>query len=324
MKFSIIVPIYKVEKYLPQCIESVQDQSYDDYELILVDDGSPDQCPEICDAYAKNNPHIKVIHKPNGGLSAARNTGIDAATGDYVIFLDGDDCLNKNALNDLSANLGDSAADILIGNVLHWFEDEEIVYFDNKQLVDYSKNHSLSDLCEKYVEKNALIPWRAWQSIYRLDFIKKNQLLFDSDIIGAEDCDYFFRLCPFVKNYILSDCAIVKYRANREGSIVNAPSYKSIMGQFTVFKKLVDDCNKYKNPKAMKAYFSDKFANIIILVNGIQNIGEKKACLDYIKKNSYILSNCSKKPKYIAAKLIWAVLGYERGNSFLLKIQGKQ
>lgn len=323
MKFSIIVPIYKVEKYLPQCIESVQNQSYNDYELILVDDGSPDQCPKICEEYAKNDIHIQVIHKQNGGLSAARNTGITAAKGDYIIFLDGDDCLNDNSLDNLASELEGNRADILIGNVLHWFEEEEIIFFDNKWLVDYSKNRSLSDLCEIYVKKKALIPWRAWQSAYRLDFIKDHQLWFDADIIGAEDCDYFFKLLPFVKNYILSECAIVKYRANREGSIVNKPSYNSIIGQLFVFKKLFDASNEFTNPKIMKTYFSDKFTNIIILVNKIQNIDEKKACLNFIKTNRYILSHCTKKPKYIVARLLWAIYGFDRGNSLLSKIHGK-
>ena len=94
--FSIIIPIYNVEKYLVQCIESVLNQDYDDYELILVDDGSPDNCGEICDSYLNKNSNIRVIHKKNGGISDARNTGLKEAKGDYVIFIDSDDYICDN------------------------------------------------------------------------------------------------------------------------------------------------------------------------------------------------------------------------------------
>ena len=98
MLFSVIVPIYNIEKYLCRCIDSVLAQSFADYELILVDDGSPDRCPAICDAYAQKDARIKVIHKENGGLVSARQAGIREAVGDYVFHLDGDDAICDDAL----------------------------------------------------------------------------------------------------------------------------------------------------------------------------------------------------------------------------------
>ena len=91
MKISFILPVYKVEKYLDECVESIVSQTYRDIEVVLVDDGSPDNCPVLCDQWAKKDQRIKVVHKPNGGLSDARNAGLDNATGDYVIFVDSDD-----------------------------------------------------------------------------------------------------------------------------------------------------------------------------------------------------------------------------------------
>lgn len=88
---SIIVPVYKVEKYLRRCIQSIICQTYSNIEIILVDDGSPDRCPEICDEYASKDERIKVIHQENKGVSAARNAGLDAAKGEYVAFVDSDD-----------------------------------------------------------------------------------------------------------------------------------------------------------------------------------------------------------------------------------------
>ncbi len=98
MFFSVIVPVYKVEEYLPACVESVLNQTFSDFELILVDDGSPDSCGQICEDYAKNDSRIKVIHKPNGGLASARRAGIKEAEGDYVFNLDSDDLIENDTL----------------------------------------------------------------------------------------------------------------------------------------------------------------------------------------------------------------------------------
>lgn len=92
---SVVIPVYNVERYLPLCIDSVLNQDYTNYEVILVDDGSTDRCPEICDVYARNNPHIKVVHQVNTGQGEARNTGLDVVNGEYVFFLDSDDTIHS-------------------------------------------------------------------------------------------------------------------------------------------------------------------------------------------------------------------------------------
>lgn len=96
MKISFVIPVYKVEQYIEQCVDSVLNQTYKDIEVVLVDDGSPDNCPKMCDEYALEDNRIKVVHKPNGGLSDARNAGLSVATGDYVIFMDSDDFWTSN------------------------------------------------------------------------------------------------------------------------------------------------------------------------------------------------------------------------------------
>ena len=98
---SVIVPIYKVEKYLHRCVDSILNQSYTDFELLLIDDGSPDRCPQICDEYARQGDRIRVFHKSNGGLSDARNYGLDRMQGDYVSFIDSDDYVGPDYLKTL-------------------------------------------------------------------------------------------------------------------------------------------------------------------------------------------------------------------------------
>lgn len=135
MLFSVIVPIYNIEKHLKRCIESVLEQSYSDFELILVDDGSPDNCPEICDEYALKDSRIKVVHKQNGGLVSARKAGISLATGEYVFHLDGDDAICPNAL--------ESA--YLIINEMH----PDIVSFSYKKCVNGAVTQVVNDLIEE-------------------------------------------------------------------------------------------------------------------------------------------------------------------------------
>ena len=113
MFFSVIVPIYKVEKYLVRCIEGVLSQTFSDFELILVDDGSPDNCPAICDEYAKKDNRITVIHKENGGLVSARQAGIKIAKGEYVFHLDADDGVEKDALESAFEIISKTNADIV-------------------------------------------------------------------------------------------------------------------------------------------------------------------------------------------------------------------
>ena len=109
---SVIIPVYKAEKYLRESVESVLHQTYGRVEIILVDDGSPDSCPQICDAYAEEDERVKVFHKVNGGVSSARNMGLDQAKGEYVTFLDADDALKPDAMETLYFAIKDHGCDI--------------------------------------------------------------------------------------------------------------------------------------------------------------------------------------------------------------------
>ena len=117
MLFSIIVPIYKVENYLNQCVDSILGQTFQDFEIILVDDGSPDACPAICDEYAKKDSRIKVVHKENGGLSDARNAGIAVASGEYFIFIDSDDYIQPEMYEALYEAAVKHDADLVVSGI---------------------------------------------------------------------------------------------------------------------------------------------------------------------------------------------------------------
>lgn len=132
---SVIVPVYKIEKYLHRCIESILRQTYRNLEVLLVDDGSPDACPQICDAFAKKDPRVRVIHKENGGLSSARNAGLDQALGEYISFVDGDDYIHPNMIEDLYCALSESGADLAACNLQFVDEDGTEIQRDHNRML---------------------------------------------------------------------------------------------------------------------------------------------------------------------------------------------
>jgi len=143
-KVSVIVPIYKVEKYLDRCIQSIINQTYKNLEIILVDDGSPDNCPKMCDDWAKKDNRIIVIHKQNGGLSDARNFGLDVATGEYVTFVDSDDLLSITFIEKLVEISKEYNAEI-VSCGLQRFNDKIILENENIEIIEYNKKQSLEN-----------------------------------------------------------------------------------------------------------------------------------------------------------------------------------
>lgn len=173
---SVIVPIYKAEKYLRRCIDSILAQTYTDFELLLIDDGSPDRSGEICDEYAKQDSRVRVFHKPNGGVSSARNLGLDNAKGEWITFVDADDWVELNYLDNLL--LSDNA-DMVIGGVC-CCSSGRLLEFDDKI---YSGNALLN-----FINRNK--GYKAnppWGNLLRSSLIKDKNIRFDEVIRFGED-----------------------------------------------------------------------------------------------------------------------------------------
>lgn len=148
-ELSIIVPIYKVEKYLPKCIESILNQSFTDFELILVDDGSPDHCGLICDEYAGKDSRVKVIHQNNQGVSAARNAALDVAEGKYLGFVDADDWIEKDMYQTMLQTVFTSRADVVICGIQYFTENGILIREDLKGCKCFSQKELLINLYGK-------------------------------------------------------------------------------------------------------------------------------------------------------------------------------
>lgn len=220
-KISIIVPVYKVEQYLERCVNSLINQTYKNIEIILVDDGSPDQCPKMCDDYASEDSRIKVIHKKNGGLSDARNAGLRIATGEYVMYVDSDDYVEKNSCEKLIENaIGN--IDVIVGAC------REIsptgITFQQHTNLEENRTYTAKEYVLLSIKKNE---WYApaCLNLYRRAFLIDNNLYYK---VGYyfEDIEMLPRLflanptvryvnCPFY-NYVIREDSIMTSPVTQE------------------------------------------------------------------------------------------------------------
>lgn len=219
MKLSYIIPVYNVEKYLRQCVDSVLAQSIDDYEIILVDDGSPDNCPSICDEYKEKFPDIvKVIHKENGGLPAARNAGFEIAQGEYVYFLDSDDFLFDGMVSEVYEKAKKYNADIIQFSYKSYDEKKDAEY-DRHTVFDDSKIYShcdIEDMINNHMDDNILI--YVWRNLYRTEFLRENGIISDEKLKTMQDTPFNMEAFLKARTLVSLDKQVYCYRL-REGSI---------------------------------------------------------------------------------------------------------
>ena len=216
--FSIIVPIYNVEKYLRECVDSILTQSFTDFELILVDDGSPDNCPKICDEYAKQDNRVKVIHKENGGLVSTRKAGAKTAKGEYILCIDSDDWISNDYLKVFAEYIKKDNSDIICCGFVWSYKDKDINLPIKITPGKYNKNLIIKDLYPVLIEseKGEYFPPTICAKAFKSELYIKNQLYVDNKIKIGEDhactkpCVYYANSITIIK-----DC-MYYYRQNDE------------------------------------------------------------------------------------------------------------
>lgn len=236
IKISVIIPVYKVEQYLDDCIQSVFSQTYNNLEIILVDDGSPDNCPQMCDAYALQDKRVRVIHKENGGLSDARNVGLLVAEGEYVIFLDSDDYWQDN---DFIASLVEE---------LDRQPDVDMILFGRKDFYESSARYTTGVTVDvekvngkeikeafRYLIVNQLYSMSACTKMIKRDFLISNQIMFEKELLG-EDMDWSLQLWLKIKSVRAINIFSYIYR-HREQSITTTYNLKNVYDFVAILKK---------------------------------------------------------------------------------------
>lgn len=264
---SIIVPVYKVEKYLPQCIESLINQTLRNIEIILIDDGSPDHCGAMCDEYASKDERIKVIHKLNGGVSAARNDGLSAASGEWVLFCDSDDWIETAACEKLYRAGTENNADIVIGDMVEvlngtckykYVYREEFV-LSNKADIDYliQGNFYCSYCPLSHAKYSTAGIGTIWNKLFRRTLLINNNIYFDLLVKGYWDDAIFVSYCMSnAKKIVYIQQPIYNYRIIAT-SLTNSynPNIleinKSILLVWDEFLKIYDNDGRFS-----KSYYA--------------------------------------------------------------------
>lgn len=214
-QISIIVPVYNVEQYLPRCIDSILAQSFDDFELLLVDDGSTDSSGKICDNYTSKDERVYVVHKENGGVSSARNAGLDIAKGKWIYFVDSDDVILPNALETFMSYIKSKSKFVMAGFTI---SEENGILVEQPKGLKYCELSILEALKEMYVPSDFRYQGFLWCKLFKREVVQHNHLRFDERISFNEDrlfiveylccCnEYISYTTTPVYNYIMRDCS---------------------------------------------------------------------------------------------------------------------
>lgn len=255
LRFSIVVPIYNVEKFLDQCIKSILSQSYDNYELILVDDGSTDNSGKICDAYALKNTQIRVIHKANGGLVSARRAGVLVARGEYVGYVDGDDWVSDNWLAEINRIIMKAYPDIVEYNAFKSMDGKNVEmktshfrgFFGRKDVEEKIIPCMLCDKNQKFYTFGVLPA--VWSKIIKTDILRSN-LCSEDQITFGEDVACIYNSILKCKSFYGIDIPLYYYRQNRQSmtKAYDARRFERLGVLFTYLnKKLLQNNKQLKN-----------------------------------------------------------------------------
>lgn len=271
---SIVIPVYNVEPYLNKCLESIINQTYNNLEIIIIDDGSTDNSGKICDSYAKIDQRIKVIHKSNEGQSKARNIGIEMAKGNFIGFVDSDDYIKTNMFEILFKNIKEYNADISISNIIH-IKGKKRKNIESHQLIDiYDKNEALKQLLQNHITNYI------YNKLYRKELWKGIRFPIGKLL---EDMDVMYRILEKANKIVCTNETEYYYIWRKNSSIANIN--KKITNDL---KEIVDKRYNYLKkirPKLINLLNIDKMINVIQYHYNLAYCEEKT---EYFFENKYI------------------------------------
>lgn len=311
MKISFIIPVYKVERYLKQCVDSITGQTYRDIEIILVDDGSPDSCPHICDDYAAKDERISVIHKANGGLSDARNVGLNAATGDYVIFVDSDDFWlhNDDLLKLIQIAEANPQVDFIGFNCSYYYQDKDSFAqwpsYDNRLAHPVEKNEVL-----RLLTSTSSFVMSACMKMLKREFLLSNGLLFIKGQL-SEDIPWFINLLDSCRECMFVNIYVYAYRQGVSGSITNSISERNIDNLIqiieTELEKMPSRTFMSEGKDCVMSFLGYEYS---IILGYLQFLDKEKAKekYKYLKRYKYLL-DYTQDPKVKKVHLATKLLG---------------
>lgn len=306
--FSVIIPVYNVENYLDRCVESVCRQIYQNFEIILVDDGATDNSGKMCDEWAKKDSRIKVIHQANKGLPGARNSGLKIATGDFIFFLDSDDFIEKELL---FKTLNYMRRGFDICSFCARRVDDNGKYLYNLNFPEGIGKQNLKGENREIFILNKLfqykVGWEAWAGIFRKDFLNKNNIYFHEDVKFAEDIPFTFECMLKADNYIKLPDVLYNYTKRSNSIMGRISEEESFIKIFDcVFSKMNLVLQDYKQRRFPISIYFAMLLSFFYWIPDRKNC-YKKVCSFFEKENNEFLygyvKDAIKNKKYIV-KLI--------------------
>lgn len=289
---SIIVPIYKVEKYIEKCLHHLTNQSYRNLEIVLVDDGSPDNCPKICDEWAKKDNRIKVIHKENGGVMSAWTQGFKSSTGNYIAFCDPDDYFEFNAIEKLYTSLKENNADMSLCGVKVVYANKTINRFAfEDKICGVFENEELEKIKIKSVEQvNSYFPLYKTNKLFKRSLVENNLKYCDERVSLGDDCCVSLGSLLDSKKIVVIEDYLYNY-IQRKTSIIHAYNKKLLLQFETLLsciKQLIIDKNYYSE----KCICFEQTRMLFILsrnfINSTSNRKEQKEIYKNLLKSDFV------------------------------------
>lgn len=269
---SIVIPIYQIDRYIGICIESLINQTYRNIEIILVDDGSPDRAPEICDLYAKKDSRIKVIHKPNGGLVSARKAGLDAATGEFVGYVDGDDWIDSDFYEKLVCTIIEYDSDIVIAGMSRdlFSKSSKITSripagnYNGERLIKLKQNMLTYDKFSCIG-----ITTYVWNKLFKRDMLYRYQMAVDNGISIGEDAAVTYPYIMASNRVSIIDNCEYHYRQREDSMLKIATGYtKEVIGLKKLYLHLMMAAEGYSRNLNYKNQIRDFMLGICIMRSG--------------------------------------------------------
>ena len=311
MKVSFVIPVYKVEQYLDRCVKSIVDQTYRNIEVILVDDGSPDSCPSLCDKYAVEDSRVKAVHKKNGGLSDARNYGTKYATGDYLIYVDSDDFwMHNDDLEKLvQIAIENPSVDFINFNCSYYYSDRDCyspwTSYDEQLSKPKEKNEAV-----KLLTSTSSMAMSAWMKMMKRKFIIDNKLTFIKDQL-SEDIPWFINLLDYCKECVFVNLNIYAYRQGVSGSITHNIDLKNIDSLINIVETELRKINKRSFNKEAKDCIMSFLAYEYSIILGYLQFLDKRIAKDryeYLKQYQYLLKY-TQDPKVKKVNFVYRLFG---------------
>ena len=311
LTFSIIVPVYNVEHYLKQCIDSIREQEYTNYECILVDDGSTDSSPKICDEYSRIDPRVKVIHKKNGGASDARNRGLEIASGNYIFFVDSDDYLyNSGVLTTLYDVIqSNSNYDFICFNRIYFYQKSNIF----KQLQSYPKEITIDNDIKNIIVgllKHGIFPISPYTKVIKRDFLVNNDIKFIEGLVG-EDIPWFLELLRKAKNIKIINQWLYIYRKQVPGSVTSIASIKRYKSLSFILSRetqtILDSYSEGIDKNALLSYMAYVWSQVLAMTMDLDK-STRKYERKFLRQYDWLL-NYDLNPKVKKVKLCYRIFG---------------